>query len=85
LCYIRWVKTYVHARLGAKDREVLDELKRATGRSESEIVREGLRLVAKTTPAGQSALQIAGRSVGRFKKGPKDLSTRRDHLDGFGE
>ena len=79
------MKTYVHARLGAKDREVLDELKRATGRSESEIVREGLRLVAKTNPSGQSALQIAGRSVGRFKKGPKDLSTSRDHLDGFGE
>ena len=79
------MKTYVHARLGAEEREVLEELKRATGRSESEIVREGLRLVAKAHPPAQSALQAAGRSVGRFKKGPKDLSTRRDHLDGFGE
>jgi hypothetical protein len=79
------VKTYVHARLGAKEREVLEELKRATGRSESEIVREGLRLVAKGHPPAQSALQVAGRSVGRFKKGPRDLSTSRDHLNGFGE
>jgi hypothetical protein len=79
------VKTYVHARLGAKDRAVLEDLKRATGRTESQIVREGLWLVAKEHPTPQNALQVAGRSVGRFKKGPKDLSTRRDHLDGFGE
>jgi hypothetical protein len=79
------VKTYVHARLGEKERAVLENLKRATGRTESDIVREGLRLVAKEHPAAQSALQAAGRSVGRFKKGPKDLSTSRDRLNGFGE
>jgi hypothetical protein len=29
-------------------------------------------------------LSLAGRSVGRFKKGPKDLSSNRKHLEGFG-
>lgn len=33
----------------------------------------------------RSALQLAGASVGRFKKGPSDLSANRKHLEGFGE
>ena len=32
-----------------------------------------------------SALELAGPGVGRFKKGPRDLSTNRKHLEGFGE
>jgi len=32
-----------------------------------------------------SALRLAGKSVGRFRKGPKDLSTSKQHLTGFGE
>jgi len=31
------------------------------------------------------ALTLAGRSVGRFNKGPKDLSSNKKHLEGFGE
>jgi hypothetical protein len=78
------VKGYIHARLGEKDRSVLEELKKSTGHSESEIVRRGLRLVAQESRR-RSALAVAGRSVGRFKRGPKDLSTNRKHLEGFGE
>ena len=84
VCYIGFVKAYIHARLGEKDRAVLDELKKSTGRSESEIVRHGLRLVAEESRR-RSALALAGRSAGRFKRGPKDLSTNRKHLKGFGE
>jgi len=79
------MKTYIHARLGEDDRVVLERLKRSTGRTESEIMRRGLRLVAEEEGRRRSALDLAGRSVGRFKKGPRDLSTNRKHLEGFGE
>ena len=79
------MKAYIHARLGAEDRTVLDRLKRSTGRTESEIIRRGLQLVAEEENRQRSALDLAGRSVGRFKKGPTDLSTNRKHLEGFGE
>ena len=79
------MKAFIHARLGTEDRAVLEELKQSTGRTESEIVRRGLQLVAKEEGRRPSALQLAGRSVGRFRKGPKDLSTNRKHLEGFAE
>ncbi len=85
MCYIRGMKAYIHARLGDKDRAVLEELKQSTGRTESEIVRRGVHLVAAEEGRRQSALELAGRSVGRFKRGPKDLSTNRRRLKGFGE
>jgi hypothetical protein len=79
------MKPYVHARLSDDDRLMLERLKRSTGRSESELLRRGLRLVAEEEGRRRSALELAGRSVGRFKKGPRDLSTNRKHLAGFGE
>jgi len=53
--------------------------------SECEIVRRGLRLVADEQRCERSTLDLAGRSVGRFKNGARDLSTNRCHLDEFGE
>jgi hypothetical protein len=79
------VKTYVHTRLREEDRKLLELLKRATGSTESEILRRGLRLVAAEENRQPSALEIAGRSVGRFRKGPSDLSTNHRHLEGFGK
>src|SRR5688572_24489211 len=67
---IQPVKAYIHARLGAKERATLEELKQATGRTESELVRRGLQLVAQEAGRRQSALDLAARSVGRFKRGP---------------
>lgn len=78
------MKNYIHARIGRQDREVLERLKKATGMSESDIVRKGLHLVAREVQQ-RSALDLAGASVGRFGRGPRDLSTNRDHLEGFGE
>jgi Arc/MetJ-type ribon-helix-helix transcriptional regulator len=78
------MKTYIHARLSKEDRAVLDELKRATGRSESELVREGLRLIRRELAGKRSALDLAGRSSGKFAGGPKDLSTNEEHLAEFG-
>jgi hypothetical protein len=79
------VKPYVHARVGEDDRALLDRLTRATGRSESELVRRGLRLVARELGRQRSACELAGKSVGLFARGPRDLATNRKHLDGFGE
>jgi hypothetical protein len=85
MCYIHEMKGYIHARLGAEDRTVLEDLKRSTGRTESEIVRRGLQLVAKEEGRRRSALELAGRGAGRFRTGPKDLSANRKHLEGFGK
>ena len=85
LCYTRSMKTYIHARLSKKDRAVLDNLKKSTGHSESELVRSGLQLVSEEMGHKRTALELAGSSVGKFKKGPRDLSTNRKHLQGFGE
>ena len=79
------MKAYIHARLGEEDRVVLEALKQSTGRTESEILRRGLQLVAEEEGRQRSARALAGRSVGRFKGGRKDLSTNRKQLEGFGE
>ena len=79
------MKSYIHARLGREERTLLEELKKATGCSESELVRRGLRLIQREMTPKRTALQLAGRSVGKFRKGPADLATNKNHLDGFGE
>ena len=79
------MKRYVHARLGPEDRELLDELKRATGKSETALVKDGIRLVhERELQAGRSVLDVAGKLVGRYRDGPQDLSSNRRHLDDFG-
>lgn len=79
------MKQYVHARLSKEERTMLEELKKATGQTESELLRRGLRAIFKEHPRTYSALQLAGKSVGKFKGGPKDLSINKKHLEGFGE
>jgi Arc/MetJ-type ribon-helix-helix transcriptional regulator len=78
------MKGYIHARLSEDDRAVLEELKKSTRRSESELVREGLRLVRRQLERGSNALELAGKSSGKFAGAPKDLSTNRKHLAEFG-
>ena len=85
MCYIGGMKTYIHARLSKEDRAVLEDLKKSTGYSESELVRRGLQLVSDQLGRKRSALELAGRSVGKFKKGPRDLAANKKHLEGFGE
>ena len=78
------MKVYIHARLSPEDRAILEDLKESTGYSESELVRRGLRLVRQDVGRTESALDRAAGSVGKFKRGPKDLSTNSRHLDTFG-
>ena len=56
-----------------------------TGCSESELVRRGLRLTFKELGRKRSALELAGRSAGKFRKGPRDLAANKKHLEGFGK
>ena len=77
------MKSTVHARLSAKEREILEELKKSTGLSESELVRRGLELLDERD-GGRSALDLAGSSVGKFRNGPRDLALNKRHLDDFG-
>lgn len=78
------MKTYIHARLTAEDRAVLKALREATGEGESALVRKGLRLILKEVGRKPSALELAGSSVGKFRKGPRDLARNKKHLEGFG-
>jgi hypothetical protein len=79
------MKTYIHARLSREERAALERLKAATGKSESELVRLGMRLAQRELGCEPSALDRAGKSVGKFSGGPGDLSTNRRHLDEFGQ
>ena len=79
------MKRYIHSRLTKEDQAVIKSLKEITGQSESELVRRGLRLILKERLPARSALDQAGDSAGKFSTGPKDLSTNRRHLSGFGK
>jgi hypothetical protein len=71
----------VQARLDDETDEILKELRRRTGLSDSEIVRRGVRsLAALSRPA--SGLRVFG--LGRFSSGVPDLGSNKEHLKGFG-
>lgn len=84
MCYIESMKGYIHARLSKEDWLVLEELKKSTGQSESQLVRQGLHLVFREVSPLKSALEAAGTSVGKFRKGPHDLASNKKRLEGFG-
>jgi hypothetical protein len=79
------MKTYVHARLTNEDRVMLEDLRKMTGSSESELIRSSLRLAFQELGRKRSALELAGSSVGKFKKGLRDLAAEKKHLEGFGK
>lgn len=85
MCYIAVMKNYVHARLGPEERAQLEELKRATGDTESRLIKRGLQLVhEREVRSRRSVLDVAGRIAGKYR-GPRDLSTNKKHLEGFGK
>lgn len=80
------MKNYVHARLGHEDRALLKALKKATGETESTLVKEGLRLVyQKKVKKQKNALEAAGDAVGCIASGVPDLSTNKKYFEGFGK
>lgn len=80
------MKNYVHARIGKEESVILKELKKATGESESALVKKGLRLVyEKERKESRSALQVIGDVVGKYASKYGDLSVNKKHMEGYGK
>lgn len=60
---------------------------RASGASESELVREALESYLSRPAQNRSAYELAQDAgiIGAAKKAPRDLSTNRRHFKGFGK
>lgn len=76
----------ISVRLDRDTRQRLDEEVQATGRKESEVVREALLAYLRKRPERESCLELARRHrlIGCGKQLPSDLSTNRRHLEDFG-
>lgn len=73
----------VHARLDAHTRQIMRQLKRRYGWTDSEVVRQGIRALSESesTPPDRRD-QIVG--LGKFESGIADLGSNKDHLRRFG-
>jgi hypothetical protein len=71
----------VQARLDDATDRLLDELRRRTRLSDSELVRRAIRSLA-VLPAPARGPAVIG--VGRFASGVRDLGSNKAHLKGFG-
>jgi hypothetical protein len=70
----------VHARLDAETERRLRRLERRLGWSDSQVVREGIRVLDGLTARGPR--RVIG--LGRFRSGIPDLGSNKAHLKGFG-
>jgi hypothetical protein len=70
----------IHARLDADTERQLVRLRKATGLTDSELVRRGLQALAALPVRGSRT--IVG--LGEFESGKPDLGSNRAHLRGFG-
>lgn len=71
----------IHARIDRETQALLIRLRRRTGLSDSALLREGLRAVARERLLGKQP-RIAG--LGRFASGRRDLGSNRGLLADFG-
>ncbi len=71
----------VHARLDDGSERTLARLRRATGLSDSELLRRGLRAF-DLMQGGRAGWRITG--LGAFASGMPDLGSNKRHLAGFG-
>jgi predicted transcriptional regulator len=76
----------ISVRLDKDTRRRLDEEARATGKHESEVVREALAAYFQQRPRPESCLELAQRAglLGCAKGLPADLSTNPEYMEGFG-
>jgi hypothetical protein len=75
------VKATVQARLDEEARKTMERLVRQLGWTPSEVVREGVRLLAASHPAA-GAPRVIG--LGKFASGIRRLGSNKKHLEGFG-
>jgi Arc/MetJ-type ribon-helix-helix transcriptional regulator len=72
----------VSFKLPADTDRALDDLARRRGSSRSAVIREAVEALARGEK--RSVTELAGDLVGSVR-GPGDLSTNPDYMDGFGE
>ena len=72
----------VQARLDRQSEEALNRLMRRLGRSPSEIVREGIKLLDACNSARPVSQRIIG--LGEFSSDVRDLGSNKKHLKNFG-
>jgi metal-responsive CopG/Arc/MetJ family transcriptional regulator len=79
--------TRITVRLDERLRSELDRYGKATGKSPSDAVREALsEYLGKRTPSETLADRLRRSGfLGCVKGGPRDLSTNKDYMEGFGE
>lgn len=76
----------ISVRLDGDTRQRLDDEVQASGKKESDVVREALAAYFRERPKAETCLELARRHrlIGCGKRLPADLSTNRAHLEGFG-
>lgn len=76
----------ISVRLDGDTRQRLDDEVQATGKKESDVVREALASYFRERPKAENCLELARRHglVGCGKRLPPDLSTNPRHFEGFG-
>ena len=76
----------ISVRLDEETQRRLDAEARATGKNESDLVREALAAYFRQRPEPETCLDLARRAgvIGCAKRLPPDLSTNREHFEGFG-
>ena len=76
----------INVRIADELKQKLEAEARNKGVSPSEVVREALEQHLKRRAQAESCLEIARRIrlIGSAKGLPEDLSTNRDHFEGFG-
>jgi Arc/MetJ-type ribon-helix-helix transcriptional regulator len=76
----------ISVRLDQETQQRLTDEVLATGKSESDVVRQALRTYFRKRSRPESCLELARRHrlIGCAKQLPPDLSTNRRHFEGFG-
>jgi hypothetical protein len=72
----------IHARLDGPTEQILVQIEKRLGWSDSQIVREGIKALHSLLPP-RGRRKVVG--MGRFESGIPDLGSTRKHLEGFGE
>jgi metal-responsive CopG/Arc/MetJ family transcriptional regulator len=77
----------ISIRLSPELQEGLDRLVAATGRKESDVVREAILAYCQQQAALPSCYDLAKRSglIGCVEGGPDDVSTNPAYMEGFGK
>jgi hypothetical protein len=71
----------VHARLDKETERMLRELERRTGKSHSDLIRQGIKALSGLLGTGRNRTVVG---LGRFRSGKSDLGSNKAHLKGFG-